>query len=192
MELTNETYKLYEKMILKKVYQSVKSFGYADYDEFVSIGNEIFCKTVNSYDENKGASFSTYLHHNLRDMDNIIARYYKKSSYLCYDNNYSESNDTTDKEFDVNVFQKAIYCIDLSFEKIELLNDMQAQLSEDANMVFNDLINGVFEKAVENIHLGGRKRIFPIEIISDYYGWKHKKTRAVKEEIINWWREYAA
>lgn len=199
MKMTNELYKKYENMIHQRAH---KCFGIYDYDELVSIGNEIFCKAVLKFDENRGIQFSTYLYHQLRNMMNIANSNSNKFNLtleditLYHDLDRYEAVCDTGRSHTFNNgiidFSEILGNIDINYELFEIHDAMKKELSEDAQILFNDLLMGVFEKSLESISVGGRARTFPTAIMAKHYDWTLSRTRNVRKEIKEWWETYAA
>lgn len=77
MENLESLFKQYKPMIHKEAWKLAKKYN-LDVHDISSRGYELFMKTVERYDESK-ANFSTYLFHNLHDLENYCKRQFRKN-----------------------------------------------------------------------------------------------------------------
>lgn len=77
MENLESLFKQYKPMIHKAAWRLAKKYG-LDFDDITSRGYDIFMKTAQKFDESK-SSFSTYLYHNLHDLENQCKRQFRKN-----------------------------------------------------------------------------------------------------------------
>lgn len=66
MEATDELYRKSERVINLCVGKVAKAKPYLDRDELKSLANTVFMKAVRDFDDSKYASFTTYLYHRLK------------------------------------------------------------------------------------------------------------------------------
>ena len=156
----------YKNLIREQAWRYTKKWN-ADYKEVEQESFLIFVKASKKFDEKRKISFSTYLVHSLRELDNILEKEMEeKDGRILFGN-----LDYTPTE----VFSQ--------FEKvIDLHDSIETELSEDAQLMLSSILEGKV-KQTPNLH--AVKHFFKV-----FFNWLPSRIEKAWREIERWWLCY--
>lgn len=169
MKMTTQIYAKYNLMVLSRIqhYERVYKLPQGVLN---GIGYELFYKAVKTYNPEK-SSLSTHIYITLL---NLNAAGKKERDFR--------------NVHAFELFIDVIPCIDFNFEKVDLLQSIALELSNEAQCLLKDLFFGIFSEPRSSN--GGRPTTYPISAICSRYNWTPQKARSIRNEISAWWKNY--
>jgi len=167
----NISFESYKRMIWKRAHKLSKKYN-IEWDDIASQGSLIFVKTLKKFDPSK-SSFSTYLYHSLRDLDNYCIKNQKNAEVeLDYDSLIS-----------VNMYLPDIESFKKMLKKVEDNRELSKQSLE--------MLKYIIEREWEVP--GKRPHKVSFSMIAGYFkskGWVASSVRDCWEELHIWWNTY--
>ena len=174
----DETYEDVEKLIYWHAHRFIQGHG-GEFEELVSIANQVFMDSYEQFDISKGVDFSTYLGINIvrRFQDNYWYEKKREMPSLDWQNEF-ESEGGTFKKFASDV-EDYRCTTKFSFE------DFTEEMSEDAKTVIRLAIDTPAELAEVAFGKGGDPRNWR-STIRDFLcsmGWSYERVSRTFEEV---------
>ncbi len=165
---TDISFESYKRMIWNKAHKLSKRYN-LEWNDVASQGYLIFVKTLRKFDPTK-ASFSTYLYHNLRDLNNYCIKQQKLIGLeLDYENLLSEN----------------IYLNDIeNFNKVLSKVEENKELSKESIAILKYIIERDWEKP------GMKPHKVSFSMVTNYFrnkGWGQSILNDCWEELHIWW-----
>lgn len=165
----NQLYKENEKLI-KSQSRLMATRYFMDYDDVEGHALEIFCSALLSFDDTRGAKFTTHLYHQLKTLNNWCK--------IRYAMRQKESSFQEVVEERLAYHQKY---------PVHLFDSISTDLSDEAAEIVRAVIDGLLVVPITSHNKKGR---LTTKSIQSYLRIEYSKARNVAEEIRNWWKTF--